>query len=188
MSTETKQALEQAAQATVADLAGTAVANPPAEQATDAVSTETADEFAELPNLFESQVIPLDLTRGAYWTPESPGEAKLVFFRGIDTIEIEDTQNVDEDTGEVPTKQLKLVRFVEQYKDEKSGEVMNRKICNGSVRLVLFFEDEHTLKPNYSINDAFRVVYNGKEKNKKNGFSSARWSVYPIRIAAKANG
>lgn len=179
MSTETKQALEQAAQATVADLAGTSLTDAP----TAAPANLSVQEAAELPDLLDADPLPLDLVTG-YWSPESVGESKRCFFRGIEDQQYADTDNADPDTGEVPTKTLRVVNLIERY-EAGDGTRAFRTIRNGSARLVAFFaEDDGT--PRYAVNDAFKIEFKGKEKNSTNNFKSDRWAIYPLAFGQKA--
>lgn len=117
-------------------------------------------DFSKLPNLNEAQVDPVELS-GEYWTPETEGESKRVFFAGL----VEESV-LEMESGE--TRQLIVAKFVEQ----RNGQL--RAVRNGSRRLVGIFEQfANTVK----IGDAFEITYLGKKKNSTNSFKSDNWSV-----------
>ena len=117
-----------------------------------------------LPDLEKAEVAPTELL-GEYWSPETVGESKRVFFAGFDT------QNVlEQATGE--TRELNIVKFVEQQGDEF------RTIRNGSARLVGAFEQfARDIKPGMP----FLITYLGKQKTNTGKFADT-WSVKPIII------
>lgn len=117
-----------------------------------------------LPDLEKAEVAPTELL-GEYWSPETVGESKRVFFAGFDT------QNVlEQATGE--TRELNIVKFVEKQGDEF------RTIRNGSARLVGAFEQfARDIKPGMP----FLITYLGKQKTNTGKFADT-WSVKPIII------
>lgn len=123
----------------------------------------------DLPNLKEAQEIPIDLC-GNYWTPESEGESKRVFF-----VEIK-PQTVLSANGTGELIELECAFFLEQTEE---GSIQT--VINGSRRLVGILEQ-------YVINGAIKqgtpllLKYNGKRKNKTNNFSSDNWSIRPLQI------
>ena len=139
-----------------------------AKETTSAVAQQSQDlaTFRNLPDLSKAEVNPVELS-GEYWSPESEGETKRVFFAGLAE------ENVLEmETGENRT--LVVAKFVEQ----KDGKL--RAVRNGSRRLVGIFEQfANAVKPG----DAFEITYLGKKKNSTNSFKSDNWSVKPLVIA-----
>ena len=117
-----------------------------------------------LPDLSKCDVAPTELL-GEYWSPETVGESKRVFFVGFDT------QNVIEQaTGE--NRELNIVKFIEKQGDEF------RTIRNGSARLYGAFEQfARDLKPG----TPFLITYLGKQKTNTGKFADS-WSVKPIII------
>ena len=115
-----------------------------------------------LPDLSKCEVEPIELV-GDYWSPESEGEKKRVFFYDFST------QNVIENaTGE--ERDLAIVRFIEPVKGEY------RLIRNGSARLVGQFEQ---MARTLSQGDAFEITYLGKKKTTTGKFADS-WSVKRI--------
>lgn len=117
-----------------------------------------------LPDLDKAAVSPFDLL-GEYWTPQSEGETKRVFF-----IDIVNTNSVDPASGE--TVELSSVRFL-----EKQGNNF-RTIRNSSKRLVAAFE----VFSGDIKGQPFEITYLGKKKNSTNGFKSDNWSVRPLVV------
>src|SRR5438128_629526 len=78
---------------------------------------------ADLPNLSEAVEMPLDLMSD-YWTPETPGEFKLVFFDRIDV-----SQVLTQDENPVLID-LECAYFLEQ---DSKQEI--KSVRNGSKRL-----------------------------------------------------
>lgn len=126
------------------------------------------DLTGQLPKLSEAKVIPADLT-SEYWTPETEGEFKLVFFQ-----EIKNSTYTDEQTGE--TIELPCAVVIEQ----KENGVL-KTIRNGSKRLVASLED--ALKDGkIQQGSPLRIEFLGKQKNATNSFRSDRWSVKPLLV------
>ena len=118
--------------------------------------------LANLPDLAKAEVAPTELL-GEYWTPETVGETKRVFFAGFAT------QNVIEQaTGE--ERDLDIVQFI-----EKQGDIF-RTIRNGSARLVgAFSQFAKDIKPG----QPFEITYLGKKKTNTGKFADS-WSVKPL--------
>jgi len=129
---------------------------------------ESFDLTGQLPNLHQAVELPIDLS-SSYWTPEEVGEAKRGFFQRI-----ENATYVDEKTGEVI--ELPCVIIVTQ---EQNGSIAT--IRNGSKRLVAAIE-EAVNDGRVSAGTPLQITFLGEEKNKTNGFKSARWSVKPLII------
>jgi len=124
------------------------------------------DLTGNLPNLNAetAAILPIDLMPD-YWTPESIGEQKRVFF-----IEIKPLKVLDQQTGELI--ELECAQFVEQT---VKGDLI--PLSNGSKRLVGALEANMIQKGTPLL-----ITYMGKKKNKSNGFSSDNWSVKPLII------
>lgn len=123
----------------------------------------------ELPSLKDAQELPIDLC-GNYWTPESPGEFKRLFF-----VEIK-PQKVLSATGDGKLIDLDCATFLEQTED---GTIQT--VTNGSRRLVGILEqyvDSGLIRNGTPL----KITYMGKRKNKTNTFQSDNWSVRPLRI------
>lgn len=123
----------------------------------------------ELPSLKDAQELPIDLC-GNYWTPETPGEFKRMFF-----VEIK-SQKVLSATGNGELIDLDCATFLEQTED---GTIQT--VTNGSRRLVGILEqyvDNGLIRNGTPL----KITYMGKRKNKTNTFQSDNWSVKPLRI------
>src|SRR5690349_7625587 len=119
---------------------------------------QVADMSKEVPNLDNATPLPLDLMAD-YWTPQSPGEAKRVFFDRIDYRQVKD-MNSDE------TIELECAFFIEKV----NGEA--KSISNGSRRLVGALQSLGIVR-----GSALLITYQGKKKNKSNNFMSDSWSI-----------
>ena len=120
--------------------------------------------LTNLPDLAKAEPAPVELL-GEYWTPQSQGETKRVFF-----IDIVNTNSIDPASGE--NVELSSVRFL-----EKQGDAY-RMIRNSSKRLVAAFEvfsGDIKGKP-------FEITYEGKKRNSTNSFMSDNWSVRPLIV------
>ena len=127
------------------------------------------DLSKELPNLHvEAKELPIDLS-SSYWTPEVSGENKRGFFQRIET-----ATYVDEKTCEAI--ELPCIIFIAQ--DDKGNVTTVR---NGSKRLVAAIE-EAVKDGRISEGMPLSITFLGEEKNKTNGFKSARWSVRPLIV------
>lgn len=122
-----------------------------------------------LPSLKDAQELPIDLC-GNYWTPEIPGEFKLMFFVEIKTQKVLSAQN----TGELID--LDCATFLDQ---EEDGTV--KTITNGSRRLVGILE-QYVENGSIGKGTPLKITYMGKRNNKTNAFKSDNWSVKPLRI------
>ncbi len=121
----------------------------------------------DLPDLSESIEMPIDLMSD-YWTPETPGEFKLVIF---DRIDITDVLVKDEDDNDV-IAQLKCAYFLEQLPNKDI-----KPIRNASKRLV-----GAILSAGVKRGAALKLTFMGKKKNATNSFKSDSWSVRPLLI------
>lgn len=130
------------------------------------VELQAVDLTKPLPNLSESEIIPIDLMAD-YWTPEKIGECRRLFFDKLQMRKVQDMQ-----TGAVID--LLCVYFVEKTEGD-DGAV--KTISNGSKRLVGIFEGGA-----YQRGTPFLITYLGKKKNKVNTFMSDQWSVKPLLI------
>jgi hypothetical protein len=119
-----------------------------------------------LPDLTDAKEFPLDLMSD-YWTPETRGESKRVFFDSVRNRKV-----IDQQSGEII--ELPCAFFY-----EKKGEDV-KTISNGSKRLVGIFEGG-----DFERGTPFLITYLGKKKNATNGFQSDTWSVKPLIITIK---
>ncbi len=120
----------------------------------------------ELPNLDDAEIMPIELTT-LYWTPETKGETKRVYF---DNIILRQMPALNEAaTSEEPVV-LPCAYFFEQ-----TEEGINR-ICNASKRLVAALEGNFVRRGTPLI-----IKYLGKVKNNTNAFKSDAWSVMPLK-------
>lgn len=117
-----------------------------------------------LPNLDKCEVEPIELV-GDYWSPETAGEKKRVFFYDFSTQSV-----LDQATGE--ERDLTIVRFIEP----NGGDY--RLIRNGSARLVGQFEQ---MARSLNSGDAFEITYLGKKKT-TTGKQADAWSVKRIIV------
>ncbi len=116
-----------------------------------------------LPDLSTAVEMPLDLMSD-YWTPENPGEYKLVFFDRIDVSQV----LTQDDTPALID--LECAYFLEQ---DNKGEI--KSIRNGSKRLV-----GALLAQQVQRGTALKITYMGKKKNRSNAFKSDSWSIKPL--------
>lgn len=120
-----------------------------------------------LPDLNDDENVQLakyDLTV-EYWTPESEGETKRLFFK-----EIQDMVNPSTRDGEIE-KEVPNAIFIEHTPEGY------RTIRNASKRLVAAL-----VNWNVQPYTALEITYMGKERNKTNQYMSDRWSVRPLII------
>lgn len=115
-----------------------------------------------LPDLSKCEVEPIELV-GDYWSPETAGEKKRVFFYDFSNQSV-----LDQATGE--ERDLTIVRFIEP----NGGDY--RLIRNGSARLVGQFEQ---MARTLTAGDAFEITYLGKKKTTTGKFADS-WSVKRI--------
>lgn len=119
----------------------------------------------DLPDLSKAVEMPLDLMSD-YWTPEKPGEFKNVFFDRVDV-----SQVLTQDANPVLID-LECAYFLEQ---DGQGEI--KSVRNGSKRLVAAIIAQDLVR-----GTALRIIYKGKQKNRRNAFHSDSWSVKPLII------
>lgn len=119
-----------------------------------------------LPDLNKAEVLPFEMMSD-YWTPETPGESKRLFFDRITT-----RMALDQQSGE--PIELECANFFEQ--DKKDDGL--KTISNGSKRLVGLIQ---SLKIPQGM--PLYITYLGKKKNKSNQFQSDYWSVKQLRIS-----
>ena len=117
-----------------------------------------------LPDLSKAEVAPAELL-GEYWSPETVGESKRVFFIGFDTQSV-----IEQATGE--TRDLNIVKFLEKQGDDY------RTIRNGSARLYGVFEQ---FARDLQVGQPFLVTYLGKKKT-TTGKQADSWSVKPLIV------
>lgn len=129
------------------------------------------DLSKDLPNLSEAKVLPMDLL-SEYWTPESPEEFKLCFYKEIKQVLY--TDPVTKDVVDLP-----CVVFIEQ-----TAEGILRTIRNGSKRLVATIEDAVN-SGKLAEGTPLKITFKGKEKNATNSFQSDRWSVNPLYVESE---
>ncbi len=130
---------------------------------------QKVDLSGKLPDLQKATEMPIDLC-GNYWTPESPGEMKRLYF-----VEIK-PQKVLSATGNDEIIDLECAVFLEQKED---GTVQT--ITNGSRRLVGVIES-YVAQGHIGHGTPLQITYMGKRKNKSNNFSSDSWSIKPLII------
>lgn len=124
----------------------------------------------DLPDLASGRELPADLT-SQYWTPEEPGEFKLVFFQRI-----EECTYVDQETGDVI--KLPCAILLEQKRDEERSL---QTIRNGAKRLVAALE-EALNNGSIEVGTPMKITFTGKERNKTNSFMSDRFSIRPLSL------
>ena len=95
-----------------------------------------------------------------YWSPETIGEFKLVFFDSLSTDTV-----VNQETGEE-----KLLPSVNMWEQKEDCELS--RISNSSARLVGVFE-----RMRYPQGTPLKITFEGKVKNKNNSYKSDSWSV-----------
>lgn len=128
----------------------------------NAVQKTNELNLVNLPDLSKAEVASVELL-GDYWTPESVGETKRVFFAGFDTQQV-----IEQATGE--SRDLTIVKFLERQGDDI------RTIRNGSARLVGVFEQ---FAKEVKEGQPFQITYLGKKKTNTGKFADS-WSVRPL--------
>ena len=98
-----------------------------------------------------------------YWSPETVGEFKLVFFDSLSTDTV-----VSQDTGEE-----KVLLSANMWEQKEDGELA--RISNSSARLVGVFE-----RMRYVQGTPLKITFEGKIKNKNNSYQSDNWSVHRL--------
>jgi hypothetical protein len=124
----------------------------------DSLAIPSYDLGGVLPDLNELEVVPLDLSID-YWTPESPGESKRVFFKGV-----REEEKKDETTGEPYLAEVAY--FIEQT-DEG-----HKQIINQSVKMVAAVKQ---LAPGTPL----QVTYTGKKRT-QTGHNIDTWHIQPL--------
>jgi hypothetical protein len=133
-------------------------------------SSETAvSKIHSLPNLHEAKLSFRELS-SEYWTPENEGDYRVGVLLNINEEPYE-----DEKTGE--TVMLPCIIFLSQNQDGTF-----KTIKNGSKRLVATMESNLESGEIELETTPIRITFNGKKKNKTNGFNSDTWSVKPILL------
>ncbi len=120
-----------------------------------------------LPSLADAEALPIDLMSD-YWTPETVGEKKRLFFDKVAPSRCKDNQTGAE-------IELDCAFFLEQTKIDGKQDV--KSVRNGSKRLVGMIEGEGIQR-----GTPLEVTYLGKKKNSTNGFMSDQWRVRPLII------
>ena len=118
-----------------------------------------------LPDLNEMEVLPIDLVQD-YWTPESAGETKRLFFKGI----VKERKK-DEETGE--PYEAEVAYFIEQLADGS-----HKQITNQSVRMI---SSVKPLQPGTPI----QVTYTGKKRT-QSGHNIDTWHISPMVSRSEA--
>lgn len=118
----------------------------------------------QLPDLTEATAFPFDLMAD-YWTPETMGENKRLFFDKIASRLVLDQQSGD-------TIELECAFFIEVI----DGEA--KTISNGSKRLVGAIETNDIQRGTPLL-----VTYLGKKRNRTNQFQSDNWSIKLLQIS-----
>ena len=127
------------------------------------------DLSQNLPDLSKANELPVDLS-GNYWTPETVGETKRLFF-----VEIK-PQKVLSANGTGELIDLDCAVFLEQNED---GAIAT--LTNGSRRLVGVLET-YVEAGQIKQGTPLQITYNGKKRNKSTAFSSDNWSIKPLII------
>lgn len=118
-----------------------------------------------LPDLTQAQAAPLELT-GEYWTPETTGESRRMFFNEIRIEKAADMQSGND-------VDLPVAYFVEVR------EGKNVVVRQASRRLTAVFE---AFSDRITPGSPFEITYLGKHKNKTNQFHSDHWSIKPLSV------
>lgn len=126
-------------------------------------NTPTPIDLETLPDLSKAKESTVDLIP-EYWTPETPGETKRLFFAGLANVE-----DTDEETGETRTRPT-------VYFYEKAGGEL-KLISNASKRLLGAFESGAIQQGQPIV-----VTYLGKIANKTNAFKSDNWKVKKLIV------
>lgn len=117
-------------------------------------------ELDQLPSLEDAIPIPIDLV-DQYWTPETVGETKRMFFHRTEIREVPSVNNPE------VLETVRFAMFIEVGKDNKK-----RSVCSAAARLVSFM---HNRKIKQFT--PFQITYKGKVNNKNNGFQSDSFEI-----------
>lgn len=128
---------------------------------------QVVDLTQGLPDLTESKELPFDLMAD-YWTPESKGESKRLFF---DKIALRLVKDMNTDA----VIELECAFFLEQTTE--NGKKQVKTVSNGSKRLVGALQANNIQKGTPLL-----VTYKGKKKNASNNFQSDDWSIKPLIV------
>lgn len=122
-----------------------------------------------LGDLQEAEAAPVDLMSD-YWTPESVGESRRVYFDRIQPMVVVDVVSQQ-------GHEMDCAFFF--YRD--APEAPYRQIRNGSKRLVGAIQAF-----NLPRMTPLEIKYLGKKRNKNNAFLSDNWQITPLRINVPA--
>jgi len=125
----------------------------------NALAIPTFDLSGNLPDLNTLEALPIDLTVD-YWTPESPGESKRLYFRGVF-----DESRINEDTGEA--YESSVAYFIEQLADGTHKQLINK-----TVRMVSAVKALESGTP-------LQITYTGKKKTQA-GHNIDTWQITPL--------
>ena len=123
-------------------------------------------KLENIPSLAGCEIESADLAY-EYWTPETEGEMRRVYFMGVESMDVPDHQDRD-----------KMVTLESAVMLEETTEGEFRTIVNASVRLRSILERLETPK-------AVQITYRGKKKNRSNGNMSDDWSVVTLAVPGK---
>lgn len=124
------------------------------------------DLAKELPDLSQAEEFPFDLC-GDYWTPDLPGESKLLFYAGINK-ERAKSYNSDDIID------LECATFIERLDKTNS-----RKVICGSRKLVGILEGLEEMG-RITIGTPLKITFMGTKKMSK-GLGN-NWSIKPLII------
>lgn len=127
----------------------------------NALAIPSFDLGGILPDLYEMEVVPIDLIED-YWTPEKPGESKRLFFK-----EVVEVQRKDEVTGD--PYMAEIAYFIEQQQDGS-----HKQITNQSIKLVT------TVKA-IASGTPLQITYLGKKRT-QSGNQMDAWHISPLVI------
>lgn len=131
--------------------------------ANEKTTLQTFEINAGLPKLDDAVEYPVDLMAD-YWTPETPGEAKRLYFDKI-------APRLVKDVSSDAMLELECAFFVES----KDGEL--KSISNGSKRLVGAIQSNGIQRGTPLL-----ITFMGKKKNKSNSYMSDNWSIKPLVV------
>ena len=118
-------------------------------------------KIENVPDLSSYEQESIDLSY-EYWTPEKEGEARRMFYMGMQVMTVPDHN----DSGKMV--ELECAVFAEANGDDI------RTVVNASVRLKSIVEQ-------LSVQQPVQITYRGKKKNRSNGNMSDQWSVVTLK-------
>ena len=132
------------------------------------VEGASLDTQKSLPDLGKAKkhFVPLNID---YWSPEKPGEEKLVYIYSIGGHDVPDLE-----TGEIKT--LLCVMMLEKNTNTVKRFINASRVLVGNIQDAI---NRGEIVPN-TILTPVSITFLGAIKNRSNAFSSNRWEIIPL--------